>query len=384
MFREKRLWRWVTALLCVVALVLCVIMVVHSLTGTRLVGCSAGSSCDAVLGSRWSLLFGVIPISGMAAGVWLAMLVCSAHMLFADGKDVELDDMVSTVMLMLAGAVTGSAIWFTVLQVWAIQEFCPYCMSAHLTGIIVSLILLSAPDAGHKARKFAIGLTAAAVLAGLQLVTTPRSAFIKGSAGEPLAEIQIGDAPITGSEDARMVVTLLFDYQCSHCRKLHSMLPDVVEQSGGKLAFLLCPTPLSVSCNPYIPASGDDPFKGSCELARLALAVWYAAPELFEEYDAWLFSSEQPGGWRPRPVDEARMYASELLERVSVDLENALGDSRIDSALALHVELLGRTAQGGSGGIPRMIYGQRWITPEADNAASLLSDIQTVFEESPE
>ncbi|MDO5443295.1 MAG: vitamin K epoxide reductase family protein, partial [Bacteroidia bacterium] len=56
----------VTALLCAVTLVLCIVMTLHSINGASLVGCGAGSSCDDVLGGRWSKLFGFFPVSGLA------------------------------------------------------------------------------------------------------------------------------------------------------------------------------------------------------------------------------------------------------------------------------------------------------------------------------
>ena len=48
------------------------------------------------------------------------------------------------------------------------------------------------------------------------------------------------------------------------------------------------PVPLSSACNPYIPASGIDRFAGSCELTRLAMAVWRACPEEAPAYWDWL------------------------------------------------------------------------------------------------
>ena len=68
--------KWVPALLGAVALVLCVVMSLHSLSGVGLVGCAPGSSCDGVLGSRWSLILGLLPVSVLAAGLYVSFLIC--------------------------------------------------------------------------------------------------------------------------------------------------------------------------------------------------------------------------------------------------------------------------------------------------------------------
>lgn len=224
-------------------------------------------------------------------------------------------------------------------------------------------------------RKYFLAIVPVALFAVIPLLTTLHRSCFQGTAVEPLQEVPEESVMTMGSDDAGYVITLLFDYQCSHCRTLHQMLPKVVEMSGGDIAFRLCPTPLSTRCNPYIPLADMDPFEGSCELARTALAVWYSAPERFPEFDDWMFSGQDMTGWHPRPVAEAQAYAGELLAASSQDLTDAMNNPMISDAIALHTELLGRTSAGNAGGIPRLIFGQRWLVPKADDAESLLSDI---------
>lgn len=378
-FGRISLWQWVTALLSVVALVLCCIMTAHGIGAAGLIGCVAGSSCDAVLGSRWSMLAGVVPVSGLAVGVWLAMLVCLSCSVLLREKDAETAELAGKLMVLLAGIILGSAVWFISVQVFIIHKFCPYCMAAHGAGIIVSVIVLVHGRRHGKIwlRLFIAGLSLAVALAVVQLATTPRSSFAKGVADEALPEIPAGSVPILGSEDAPYTVTLLFDYQCSHCRNIHTLLDEVVAKSDGQIAFRLCPTPLSVHCNRYIPHMDSDPFEGSCDMARYALALWYYAPQQFRQYDEWMFAQSQPSGWHPRSVADARACAQELLQKDSVSLDDVEGDMRIRDAIALHTEILGRTSGNGDGGIPRMIFGQNWITPEADDADALLADIMS-------
>src|SRR5579872_2063068 len=49
----------------------------HYLTGGSVIGCGGDSPCDQVLNSRWSTVAGVLPVSGLAAGTYLALLVAS-------------------------------------------------------------------------------------------------------------------------------------------------------------------------------------------------------------------------------------------------------------------------------------------------------------------
>lgn len=167
-----------------------------------------------------------------------------------------------------------------------------------------------------------------------------------------------------------MTITLLFDFQCIHCRRLHRVLPELAARSGGRI--LLCPVPLSSACNPYIPASGIDRFAGSCPLTRYALAVWYARPDAYADYWDWLLG----GGDEHAQIApaEAENRARALL---GAGFEAALTDPRIDAYLRKVEELFGRTSSSGKGGVPRLIRGQRWLVPETDDADELIELIRT-------
>ena len=87
MYKSKRNHlKWAMALLCAIALVLSTVLFFHSLTGAGLIGCSAGTSCDSVLGSRWSLLFGFLPTAVLGMSLYAALLVI---ILLKDSLDDE-------------------------------------------------------------------------------------------------------------------------------------------------------------------------------------------------------------------------------------------------------------------------------------------------------
>ncbi len=68
-------WRLVLTVLNIIALLLSLILSWHYLSGDTLAGCIGGSSCETVLNSRWALLGGVLPVSSLAVGTYLSLLV---------------------------------------------------------------------------------------------------------------------------------------------------------------------------------------------------------------------------------------------------------------------------------------------------------------------
>ena len=356
------------ALLGVAALALCILMSVHSLKGGALAGCAAGASCDDLMTGRWSRLFGIFPVSALAAGVYLAFLFCLACLFLS--KDGGIKDTAALALRMLAGAILGSAAWFIGLQVFAEGAFCRYCMAAHGIGAVVSaLTLLGLPSGGKRGvRAFCAGVGLAALLAVIQLSTPEGTVYQAGVNEEPLPLFGSSDGPVIGDSGAEYVVDLLYDYQCSHCRLVHGLLEDVVDAFGGRVAFVLCPCPLSPKCNPYVPR-GETRFEGSCELARLALAVHSVDAGAFRSFDSWLFEESGSAGWYPRSVDEAREYAASLVG--AGRLGEALAEPGPGLAIARAADLFGRTSSGGRGGIPRFVTEGRWLVPEVSDAASL-------------
>jgi uncharacterized membrane protein len=263
-----------------------------------MVGCGGGSPCEQVLNSRWSIIAGIIPVSGLAVGAYLALLVAS--LFIGPATETPVRRLAWRTMLILSGSVAGSAIWFTILQKWVIGAFCPYCMTTHITGLLLAVLVIwrankeleNQPNdiplkRPTKVRNISqvttkriirplpaiglvlIGLVLTGILAACQVGFTPSAVYRDGESRNNLPAIDYHAIPMVGSPDAPYVVTLLFDYQCSHCQKIHFMLNEAINRYSGKLAFALCPAPLNTRCNPYIP--GDvDAFKNSCELAEIS------------------------------------------------------------------------------------------------------------------
>ena len=376
MFKDTEKMRKTMVALVTIVLLLSVFLCIHSISGRGLIGCSQGTNCNAVLGSKWSFVFGIIPVSALAAGVWIAFLIC---LTLHKSSDLELQFFLNRILLILSGAVTGSAAWFIWLQSHMIRAFCPYCMTAHILGIIISaltVIWCIKQKPGHSILNICFGLFLAVALAIVQFSTTPLTLAERGFASEPLPELSSHELPVIGDPDAPHVVTLLFDWQCSHCRQVHGMLPDVVEQMNGKVAFVCCPISLSRECNPLVPQGSTDRFTGSCQLLHIGLALWRTDPVSFGRYEEWYWG-DYSKTWSLPGVESATAYASDLIgtER----LETAMNDPWIESYLQTVLQVFGRTSSSGRSAVPRMIYGNNWIIPEADNAAGLATLVESLI-----
>lgn len=377
-----------------IALILSAILSWHYLKGGSIAGCDGTSSCGQVLGSRWSVIAGKVPVSGLAIGVYLAMLIAGFYT--GPATEAPIRRMARAVMLVLAGSITGMAIWFMIVQKWIIGEFCPYCMAEHIIGMLMSAIIIwrsfaesgdqssniqahSFTHTGHINRSLhavglmAVGLAVAGVLAVSQALFAPQAVYHEGTSQDSLPGITYRDVPMIGSPDAPYIIKMLFDYECPHCQKIHFMLNEAVSRYGGKLAFALCPTPLNTQCNLYIPRDVDA-FKNSCELAEIGMAVWVANREAFPAFDKWMFTFESGDKWRPREPQAARAKAVELLGRAKFDAAQA--SPWIAQYIQTCVQIYGQTIQSGKGGVPKLIFGQHWVIPEPNNTADLMMILQ--------
>lgn len=360
----------------------------HYLAGGPVIGCGVDSPCERALNSRWATIGGVVPVSGLAAGVYLAMLL--AILQIGPKTEASIRRLAWRAMLILASAAAGSAAWFIFVQKWDVGAFCPYCMTAHVAGLILAGLIFwqstKQMDGGPAAMRRVISLRGAAglalcglalsgILAATQAAFPPPPVYRGGAAAEKLAVVDPHDAPILGPPDAPYVVTLLFDYKCVHCQQLHFMAQEAVRRYDGKLAFVLCPAPLNPQCNPSVPRETAE-FKDSCELARIGLSVWAAKREVFAEFDLWMFSYESGDRWLPRSVEAAKAKAAELAGQKKFDA--AMAGLRVDGYLKASIKIYADSNESGNA-LPRLVYGSRWVIPQPNDADHLISIMREAF-----
>ena len=365
--------------LTAIVLLLSTILCIHSISGHGLIGCTQGTNCNIVLGSRWSFLFGIIPVSALAAGAYLTLLAC---ILLIDSKwtGAQEQQFLFHAILVVSGAIIGCAIWFIWLQSHMIRAFCPYCMTAHILGIVIS-VLSVIWCIGQKTRRIVlnilIGILIAAALGVVQFTTTPRSLAERGFVNEPLRYPDPKEMPIIGNPDAKHKVTMLFDWQCAHCRRTHIMLPDAVSLLGDSITIVCTPVSMSRECNPHI-SPGIDRFAGSCTFMRIGLAIWRTNPDAYWEYENQFFGTDLVQSWNPPTVEQATAMAEHLIGNER--LEKSMQSRWMENYIWTVNELFGRTSRGTTSAIPRLIYNGKIMIPEADNPSALASLIREMVQ----
>src|SRR4051812_41302409 len=98
-------WRLSMTALSALALTLSGYLGWHYLIGGPMIGCNGGSPCDEVLNSRWSSIGGIVSISGLAAGTYLAMLMASFNI--GPSAEISVRRLAWRAMLLMAGAIAG-------------------------------------------------------------------------------------------------------------------------------------------------------------------------------------------------------------------------------------------------------------------------------------
>ena len=318
-------------------------------------GCGSGSGCDAVLRSRWSFLFG-IPMGAYALVVYLAVL--GTTVLVGPNRSASIRSSGLTLLLTLAVCIFLAVVWFVGLQLFVLKAMCRWCMADHVAGLATAFAIVyfarmtSRPTLSPPKKRTAWGR---AVLTGAVMAVvwfTTQYFFSESGAkfarlpgdqnidtgpgpGRELAvlngrlPVSVEEVPILGSADADVPIVLLYDYCCPHCRATHGFLIERMNSYSVSYCILLLPLPLDADCNDTVQET-ELRFEESCDLVRIALAVWRGDRSKFAEFDAWMYQPETPRG-----AEEAKQHAARLIG--TKKLESALADPWIEERIAQDV-----------------------------------------------
>ena len=298
-------------------------------------GCGGGGGCNEVLASRWSQVFGLpIPVLGILIyGLLVAALALRKSFIAA----------------FCYGAISGSALWLIIVQAVLLHHFCPWCMAAHVVGVLlVVLAWRVSPRAGKFRHALLAGLAAAFGLALSQYYgPVPATHRIdSASAISPTIgihaqgngrKIAFDDGkkiydntslPGLGSSGAKQVLVEYFDYQCPSCRTMSAYLTALIAKHPTEIRVLVLPVPLDHGCNPAL-AAGDDGHPGSCELTRIALAVWRVNPAAYPAIHQAFLSDPLP--------DSAKAMSLARAQIPSAQLEAAMREPWIDQLIAANI-----------------------------------------------
>lgn len=285
----------------------------QKLTGRidSIVGCGKAEGCANALGSHWSLLFGIIPVSILAIIIYLLVIIAirrkSAAFVY--------------IQLFLAWLLIGSVVWFSGIQLFVLQSLCKFCMLSHGIGLTISLLLFCYSASMWKKKReslvlcmvsafFCITIFAFIQIWGPKTEThLEREEEIVQSSDDIHTQgkgrlvdffqgrksYRISRLPHFGSSDAKFVIVKYYDYKCNSCRDVHGDLEKLLQDSTQSIAVILLPTPLNRKCNSYMADETLDHAE-ACELALYALSVWQISPTKFPEYHNWLFENPQISG----------------------------------------------------------------------------------------
>ncbi len=369
-----------------------------ALSGGSVAGCDSagGAGCDEVLSSRWSLWFAV-PVSGLAVAVYGSVLAAIGFTFIRHSPQIV--RAAWSVLLVLSATAFGAAVWFTSLQLFELGSVCKFCMTVHACGLLLFVLVSvggpirwrrgTGPPAGREAlisitRAMALvacGLLGTGVLIAGQAFYTPAMYHVdraqpKGvspkedqadpaggdrSADEPdepqpvksrmlklyksEQTIDVYQHPIIGSPAAKHILVKLFDYTCPHCRARHYQLETIRSHSHGQLGVVVLPVPLDSACNKYAGSAKGTRHAQACVYARLAIAVWLADRNEFEEFHRWLFETK-----RIRSAKVAREYAIKLVGQGPLDEQ--LDGFHVSELIGQYVDIYGKS---GRGRIPKLI-----------------------------
>lgn len=299
--------------------------------GDDIAGCGGGS-CGELLTSRWAVVFWtpITLLGSLVYGVLIASIIA---------KEDRWE-------LPLLGLIGGAAFWFIFVQAVMIRKFCPWCMAAHTVGLgLLALGLIRNGLWTGLKQAFPWGFVGGLGIALAQLYgpvpagyriekpgVVPAQASVHTRGAGPQISFDGGKKsfaieglPRLGSPTAKRVMVEYFDYQCTACLTMAGYMEVLLAKHPEELAVILLPVPLDGLCNAHVLPKDEHP--GSCEITRIALAVWRTKPESFSNYHSALISTPS--------VDSARRLALRLLS--PDQLQAALNDPWIEELIQANI-----------------------------------------------
>lgn len=379
-----------------------------SITSSPVAGCGSGSvfDCSHVLHSRWSTIFSIpvsipaiathvlllsmllsksIPekwqkvrwgllgfasLSASAAALWFIGLqvfwiehLCSYCMVAHTGalilgglfllyRPVSIN-VLRLVTLGAIGGIAGLILLQSLSAAPQTHEMIEFPTPSESEAASDEPMLFEAPQASVFPTRFGSSLAVAvsyvgflsqpSTLLSLELAPDgdepkPRAAVILNS-----IKLETNGWPLLGKPEAELVFVELFDYTCEHCQRTHKAIEGARQKFGDRLAIIALPVPLDAKCNPNIKTS-DPKHADACDLAKLAVAVWYTEREKFSEFHHYLFEK------KPNYAS-ALIKANELVdnEKLAATMKGKIPGEYISKHIALYI-------QAGSGIIPKLMF----------------------------
>jgi len=175
--------------------------------------------------------------------------------------------------------------------------------------------------------------------------------------------LDIRQWPLLGEPEARYVFVEMFDYTCQHCRNTNRAIKGAFRHFGDDLAVITLPVPLDRKCNPSAKSSGGV-HRESCEISRIAVAVWRIDPTKFHELHDWILQSS-------RTARATRHQAEKLVGREA--LQKELNYPTAAEYIARHTQLYKRV---GAGTVPKLMFPNASMVGEVSSTSVLCKRIE--------
>ena len=178
-------------------------------------------------------------------------------------------------------------------------------------------------------------------------------------------KLDVKQWPLNGSVDAKHCFVEMLDYNCPNCRKTHKAVSGAKSLLNGDVAVMILPIPLNTACNSAVTKT-DPKFIESCDIAKLAIAVWRVDAEQFPKFHEAMFAGENAPTFA-----EATQMAKSMVDGAKLDAELASGvpEKYITSMVQLY-------ERSGKGGVPKLLFPGTSIVGEFTSAESLVDVIK--------
>ena len=179
-------------------------------------------------------------------------------------------------------------------------------------------------------------------------------------------KLDVTQWPLVGNPEATFVFVEMFDYYCPHCRRTHQQaIRGAKTQLKDQLAVISLPLPLNTNCNSAIEKTGNR-FGESCEIAKLAVAIWRVDPAKFTEFHNWMFIGDVPPNYAA-----ARRYAEQLVD--AQELAKQYNSAIVSAYIQKHVQIYQMT---GKGEVPKLMFPTTTVMGELTSPDILVDIIQ--------
>lgn len=189
--------------------------------------CSPGGGCDVVQDSAWARPLGIpLPVFGV---LYFAVALLLVHL---HGMRKRL------AVFSLVGA--AAAIGLIAIQALAIKAFCPYCVIADVSSIVLALTALtlrnSQPvDSRSTLYVPLVLVTAAAFLAAPAYAALTRPTTV----GQCTVKLDPKVDPVLKAQvPGKVTIVEFMDFGCPFCQKMHYKLEPLLKEYGDKVAMV--------------------------------------------------------------------------------------------------------------------------------------------------